>query len=707
MIASTATTLAAFAPLMFWPGNVGEFMKYLPETLIVTLTSSLIVALVIVPVLCAMFMKLDGEPRRPLRPAARWSLLGALGLTLLIVAGANPLTAALLSLTIVGLWALQRFVLDKAARRFQDNVLPRIIGDYERRLRWALSHRLVTVAGTIGAFGATVVLFAIFNHGIEFFPENMPPQQLVVDVDAPVGTRAAVTDSVVRQIEGQLKAAPGREDWESTVAVVGGSGGGGNPMAGGPAGPQSGRITISLVDFQKRKHDALKTLSELQNTIGTQVAGADVSVDQPQQGPQQGKPVNIEIVGDDPGKLKELSDSALEILRDAPVSRKLVGLESDLDEARSELSVSVDREKAALYDLSTRKVGTAIRNAINGTVAAKYRTGNDEYDIVVRLAEAYRHDLESLRDLTVVNEEGAQVPLNSVATWQVEEGYGSIRRKDQTRMATISSDVASGQNSNAVLKQVQQTLASFQAQDLPPGYTIRYTGQNEEQTEAQDFLIGAFLTALLLIVFILISQFNSVVKPLIIMSSVIMSTVGVLVGLMIFRMPFGIIMTGVGTISLAGIVVNNAIILIDYIDVLRDRDGMNRREALVQGGKTRFRPVVLTATTTALGLVPLAIGLNFDFFGLFGSLHPDIYWGGEQAAWWGPMAVAVIVGILFATFLTLILVPVMYSLVDDATGFFREHFTWQEAPEESEATPGGTGGGVPAADRPVTEPVGA
>jgi multidrug efflux pump subunit AcrB len=245
------------------------------------------------------------------------------------------------------------------------------------------------------------------------------------------------------------------------------------------------------------------------------------------------------------------------------------------------------------------------------------------------------------------------------------------------RVATVTSEVASGLNSTAVLGEVQETLAEFQA-GLPPGYVMRYTGENEDQAEATEFLSGAFMAALALIGFILISQFNSVVKPVIILTSVIMSTVGVLAGLMIFNMPFGIIMTGVGVISLAGIVVNNAIVLIDYIDILRDRDGMDRREALVQGGKTRFRPVILTASTTALGLVPLAIGLNFDFFGLFGSLQPEFYWGGDQAAWWGPMAVAVIVGILFATFLTLVLVPVMYSLVDDLTAFFKRHFVASE-----------------------------
>jgi multidrug efflux pump subunit AcrB len=287
--------------------------------------------------------------------------------------------------------------------------------------------------------------------------------------------------------------------------------------------------------------------------------------------------------------------------------------------------VIVDREKAAIYGLSTSAVGMAVRGAINGIEAAKYRTGNDEYDIIVRLAPEWRSQLNALQDLTVMDE-GTQVPLVSVAEWEVGEGLGSIRRKDMDRMATVSADVAAGENSAAVLGEVQSTLTVFEG-TLPPGYTLRYTGENLEQEEAQDFLASAFFAALALMGFILISQFNSVVKPVMI-----------------------------------------------HIDVLRERDGMDRREALVQGGKARFRPVILTAVTTALGLIPLAVGLNFDFFGLFGSLNPDLYWGGDQAAWWAPMAIAVIVGILFATFLTLVLVPVMYSLVDDFSGFFRRHF---------------------------------
>jgi multidrug efflux pump len=675
IIAATATTLAAFAPLLFWPGQVGEFMGFMPKTLMVTLTSSLFVALVIIPTLCGMLMRLEGAPPEPLTRPARLTLMGGTALFFLTTARANPLTAVLLAATAVGMWALHRFVLAAVGRWFQDSFLPRVMDAYERSIRWSLVHRAVIIAATIVGFIATAAIYVAtpLGKGLEYFPEDMPPPQLLVDVETPVGTRVAVTDSIVRRIETELATVFGRGDWKSVVSVVGGGGGGGNPMGGGPSGPESGRITISLVDFQDREVDAFETLAAMQTTVGAAIAGATISVGKVEDGPAQGAPVSIELVGEDADELKRLSAEAMTILQSSPVFLKLVGLDSDMDAARPELSVQVDRERAALYDLNTQKIGMAVRGAINGIEAAKYRTGNDEYDIIVRLAPEYRDELEGLRELTVMAEGGVQVPLVAVATWEVGEGAGSIRRKDQTRMATITSDVAAGYANNVVLAEVQSTLVDF-AEALPIGYTMQYSGQSQDQDEATEFLSGAFLTALLLIGFILVSQFNSVIKPVIILTSVIMSTAGVLIGLMMFRMPFGIINTGVGIISLAGIVVNNAIILIDYIDVLRDRDGMNRREALVQGGKTRLRPVVLTALTTALGMAPLAIGLNFDFFGLFTSLNPDIYWGGQQAAWWGPMAVAIIAGILFATFLTLILVPVMYSLVDDFEEFFRKYF---------------------------------
>jgi multidrug efflux pump len=668
IIASTLTTLAAFLPLLFWPGIVGEFMGYLPQTLIITLSSSLFVALVIVPPLCAMFMKLDGGPSAPLRPAARWTLLGVALLLMLVLAGGSLLAAVTLPVTAVGLYALHRFVLSRASRSFQDRLLPRILDVYERRLRWALEHRALVVLGSVASLVGVVFLFGAFSAGTEYFPESIPPSSVSVRIDVPAGTAASFTDGIARRIEGTLTDFPGLEDAESVVATAS------EGVDGGFMGSSvEGNIAINFVEFDRRRHDAFETLRLLQAGVGRDIAGADIKVEKQQDGPPTGKPVNIEIAGPDVDQLKFLAAGVMQRLKASPVYRRLEGLENDMTAGRPELVIEVDRERAALYELSTSQVGNTIRTAIQGAEAAKFRQGRDEYDIVVRLAEPYRNDLESLRDLTVMAD-GRQIPLLSVARWYVDEGLGTIRRKDLDRVATISSDVRSGEQSNAVLAEVQRVLEPFVAA-LPPGYTLRYTGQQEDQEEAMRFLGSAFLIAILLIAFILMSQFNSMLKPFIIMTSVVMSTVGVLLGLIVFNMPFGIIMTGVGVISLAGVVVNNGIVLIDYIDLLRERDGLSRRDALVQAGRTRFRPVILTAITTVLGLVPLAIGFNIDFSGLFTALAPNIYWGGEQAAWWGPMAIAVIAGLTFATVLTLGLVPVMYSLLDDLGDLFKRYYT--------------------------------
>ncbi|TFG65488.1 MAG: efflux RND transporter permease subunit, partial [Gemmatimonadales bacterium] len=423
--------------------------------------------------------------------------------------------------------------------------------------------------------------------------------------------------------------------------------------------------------------------------------GAAIKVDKPSNGPQSGLPVTIEIAGEDVDQLRVLGERAVQILSNAPVAVKLDGLESDLSDARPELEIDVDREKAKRFGLTTWQIGRTVRTAINGTDASEFRDGEEEYDIVVRLAEAYRKDLSSLEDLTIVTEMGEQIPLPAVATWRIEESPSGINRKDLDRIVTVSADVRAGYNANAVLEEVQGTLEDFVVA-MPPGYRISYAGQQQDQQESQDFLTGAFIMAVFLIGMILVSQFDSVFKPVIILSTVLLSTIGVLIGLVVFQMPFGIIMTGVGVISLAGIVVNNAIVLMDYIRILRDRDGIGEHESLVVGGVTRFRPVMLTAITTIMGLVPLAIGLNFDFEGLYARLSPDVYWGGVQAAWWGPMAVAVIAGLAFATFLTLVLVPVMYSLVDDLTHFVRRHVT-KEGKADELALEDGTESGIGAA----------
>ena len=670
VIAATATTLAAFTPLLFWPGMAGQFMQYLPLTLIVTLSSSLFVALVIVPTLCSLFLDPESSRPRRLSRRARVLLICLAGLALLPVGITNPLTPLLFVATGAGLWLLHSKLLDRMGKAFMARGFPRLVGWYERRLRWALDHRALVLTGSVLALVGTIMIYGRFAAPVEYFPEDIPPATVYVAVEAPVGTSAEVTDGYARRLKADLAGITGLGDAETVVTTVGSGGGGGGFMdGGGPSGPEDGRITVAMVDYQDRRFDVFATLADMQEQVGTNLAGAEVRVDKVTEGPPSGPPVNIEISGEDPVLLEELANRAVDLIEGSPVYARLVGLESDMDDARPELRVEVDREKASLYGLSTNDVGFVVRGAINGLEAAKYRTGNDEYDIIVRLRQEDRRELTDLDQLTAFAD-GIQIPLLSVADWTVGEGYSSIRRKDMDRVATVSAEVAAGFNSNDVLGQVEEVLADFAAA-LPPGYAMAFTGEQEDQQEAQEFLMTAFMMALMLIALILVTQFNSVVKPLIILSSVVMSTIGVLIGLLVFQMPFVIIMTGVGVISLAGIVVNNAIVLIDYIDVLRKRDGMDRREAVVLGGKTRLRPVLLTALTTALGLVPLAVGLNFDFFGLFTSLSPELFWGGEQAAWWGPMAVAVIVGIIFATFLTLVLVPVLYSVMSDLARFFR------------------------------------
>ncbi|MEE9167889.1 MAG: efflux RND transporter permease subunit [Candidatus Neomarinimicrobiota bacterium] len=671
IIASTATTVAAFLPLAFWPGIVGEFMRFLPLTLIITLSASLFVGLVIVPTLCSLWLEPEGTRRANLTRSMRMALAGAALLALLVGLATNWLTTILLTLTAGGLYLLHRYLFHHVTYWFMSRVLPAILRIYERRLRWALEHRLRMLAGSFLAFVVTMVAFGLFNAGVEFFPENIPPFSAYVQVEAPLGTNVNQTNQTTLRIEEALAKLPADVDYESLVGTVGSSLSGGFSARGGT---HLATVAVQFVDIEDRSYDTFNTLEHMRATLDELIAGAEVSVEEPSMGPPTGAPINIEISGQNPSILKRLGDEAVAQLQRSRIFGKLDGLESDMADARPELVIEVDREKAALYGLNTRDVGYTIRSAINGTEASTYRDSEDEYDIIVRLAKPYRDDLSTLADLTVVNENGQQIPLSSISTWWVGQGSGDVNRKNLERVVTISSDVRSGYNENAVLREVRQELARFEA-SLPSGYQLRYTGQQQEQQEAESFLSGAFMMAILLIALILISQFDSVFKPLIILSSVILSTIGVLIGLLVFRMPFGIIMTGLGVISLAGVVVNNAIVLIDYINTLRWRDGLDRLESLVTGGMTRFRPVILTAITTVLGLVPLAVGLNIDFLGMYSRLEPELYWGGEQSAWWGPMAIAVIAGLTFATFLTLLLVPVMVSTLDSVEVFFRRYFT--------------------------------
>ncbi len=669
IIAGTMTTIAAFAPMIFWPGIVGQFMSYLPKTLIITLASSLFVGLIINPVICALFMSVEGQEKKAvLTSKGKWIIGGGVGFFLLIFLASSFTTWVMLIVLGVVFWLANKFALEPIGKWWQNQGLNKVIGKYETSLIWALNHRLSTIGISVFILFSSVVMLTAFNPGTEFFPENIPPQDVYIQIETPIGSDVKYTKTIVNEVRDRVQNLPNIVDVTSILATSGasitsdpGAGGGGNS-------PHKGTVALNFVDFQEREGDVFEAMEFLRDHMTENIVGAKITVEKPADGPPTGKPINLEVSGPNMDQLSSISNTVLSILAADSVFSKMDGLDSNLPEARPEVRVEVDREKAALYELNTNVIGMTIRQAINGVEASKFRDGKEEYDIIVRLSDEYRDDMSTLSDLTVFHE-GNQIPLSEVATWEVSDGLGGINHKESVRVITISADVRSEYQANAVLADVQGVLGEY-LEGLPAGYSYNWTGQQQEQDESFEFLGIAFLIALFLISFILVSQFNSIAKPLIILSSVIMSMAGVFYGLVTFQMAFGL-MAFLGIISLAGIVVNNAIVLIDYVDILRERDGMSLRDALIQGGKVRFRPVILTATTTALGLVPLAIGFNFDFIVLvatplefFSNLHSYIYMGGEQAAWWGPMAIAVIVGLLFATALTLILVPVLYSIIE-------------------------------------------
>ena len=668
IIAGTATTLAAFFPMIFWPGTVGEFMGYLPKTLIITLSSSLFVGLIINPVICALFMTIDGDTNKAqLTKRGKQILYSMLALVLLVLVLSSFVTWTMLIVLGALLWLLNKYVLAPTGKWWQAEGLNVFIGTYENSLVWALNNRLKTVGIAFFVLIMSFVVLGVFNPGTEFFPEDIPPRDVYVQIETPVGSDVEFTRSVVDKVAERVKNIPQASDI-NTILAVSGAAISSDPAGGGGNSTHKGTVAINFVDYELREGDIFEAMEYMRNDLNGVIAGAKITVEKPQDGPPTGPPINLEISGPDMTELTRISNDVLSALEADSIFAKMDGLETDLPDSRPEIRVEVDREKAGLYELNTNMIGMTVRQAINGVEASKFRDGKEEYEIVVRLAKEYRDDLSTLSDLTVFHE-GIQIPLSEVASWEISDGFGGIRHKESERVITVSADVRSGYQSNAVLAEAQQVLARY-LDGLPPGYNYEWTGQQQEQDESFAFLGRAFLIAVFLIAFILVSQFNSIVKPVIILSSVVMSTAGVFYGLVTFQMAFGL-MAFLGLISLAGVVVNNAIVLIDYVDILRTRDGLDLRSALVQAGKVRFRPVILTAITTTLGLVPLAVGFNFDFITLvnnpiefFTHLGEYIYWGGEQAAWWGPMAIAVIVGLLFSTFLTLILVPVLYSVIE-------------------------------------------
>lgn len=605
VVIATLTIISSFLPLLFFPGIVGDFMKYMPITMIVCLFSSLFVAMVISPVQAAVFIDYKKDKEKSAKKKFR---------------------------------PISKFLEYFDAKFFGTSM--RI---YEKVLRRALKYKKTTVALSFLLLFIVIFIYGIFNHGVEFFPK-IEPKQVNIDLTTPVGTNVYRTNEFTKTVEERI---PKLRDIEYVVTNVGSS----NNMLdfSGEGIPNKSIITINFFDKEDREQSSFTSIDSIRKNTQN-ISGGEIVIEEQEMGPPVGKPVNVELSGEDFEKLGELSDEIKREIKDIP---GLTDLKDDFDEAVPEIKITVDREKAALYGLSTASIGGTVRTAVNGLTASKYRLGENEYDITVRLIKDQRDNIEYVNNLYISNKDGKKIPISSVANVEFSGGIGTINRIELKRVVTISAN-ASGRLGNEVLKDVQAKLNNF---SLPAGYSIKYTGEQEDQKETSEFLARAMLIALLLIFFLMVIEFNSVKVPMIIMISVLLSFIGVLIGLMITGTPFGIVMTGIGCIALAGIVVRNAIVLLDFQKVLVQR-GIERDEALVQAGLIRMRPIFLTAASTILGITPLTSGVDFDWRTL------SFIIGGQNTAFWRPMGVAIIFGLLISTFLTLVIIPSIYALAD-------------------------------------------
>ncbi|NPA68110.1 MAG: efflux RND transporter permease subunit [Chlorobi bacterium] len=675
IIASTATTLAAFVPLIFWPGIIGNFMKFLPLTLVVVMSASLFVALVIIPVVATGFsQKQEKKPsRKKTLIIVSISLISAI---ILYVLNFNAVASLLLIVAFITL--LNYLVLYDASIKFKDVILTKLEKKYSEFLNFALSGKnpILFIAGTFLLLVLTLGLLKISEPKVDFFPVN-DPKYLVIKTELPLGYDITATDSVTELIEKDVKKILMENNYtditESILSTIGEGAVAEGETAFGTT-PYKSVITVNFKDYEFRNGKDTKIIQKkISDELIGKYPGVILSIDKNQMGPPTGKAVNIELSGEDFDTLKTISEKTLNIINESGI-KGIESLRIDLDDGKPELLININREKARRYGLSTGQIASEIRTALFGKEISDFKAGEEKYPVQIQFSPEYRNDISALMNqiITFRNKQGrfVHIPVSAVADYKFSTTYGSVKRIDTKRVVTISSNVLEGFNANIVNRQIKAVLKTL---NLPDGYEFNLTGEQKDQREASDFLIRAAVIAVSLIMIIMVTQFNSVVKPFIIMTSVLFSTIGVLGGLVTFRMDFVIVMTGIGIISLAGVVVNNAIVLIDYIDYLKkmrknelgldEKDNLplsEIKEIIKKGGQTRLRPVLLTAITTILGLLPMATGFNIDFKGLITDFKPDIYFGGDNAVFWGPMAWTVIFGLTFATFLTLVIVPVMY-----------------------------------------------
>jgi multidrug efflux pump len=682
IITSTATTLAAFLPLAFWEGMMGEFMKFLPITLIIVLTSSLFVALVIVPVFSSTFVKKDAHLDKP-KVKRNLIIAGALAIfgILFLSAGASILGNVLLMFSIIGL--LNTFLFHRIEKWFQIRFLPYLENVYLKLLTWVLKgwRPVGLLIGTFLLLVVTIGFFGASNPDVVTFPEG-DPNFINVLIELPIGSDIEATNDFVYKLEDHVDRllVPYKSALKSVLSIVGE---GANPQNEFSSGfnPARGLVTITFVDFELRgdvnTSHVLKMLSD--SLLGV-YPGVSFSVNREQNGPPVGKPVNVEISGEDYTTLIALTEDIQFFIESSDIDG-IEDLKMDLNVGKPELIVNIDRDRARRFGLSTAQIASTIRTALFGKEISDYKEGEDEFPIQLRLMEKYRYDIPALMNQKITfrspsNGRIMQVPISAVADFSYSTTYGSVKRKNMDKVITLYSNVVEGYNPTKVNENIKNLLADYK---MPEGYDYAFTGEQQEMEESMAFLSRAMLIAVSLILLILVTQFNSMVRPIIIVLSVLFSTIGVFGGIATFNMSFVVMLTGIGIVSLAGIVVNNAIVLIDYIDLLKIRKrkelGLNQedflpasiaKECIIQGGKTRLRPVLLTAITTILGLIPLAVGLNINFTSLFSEYDPQLYFGGDMVNFWGPMSWTVIFGLTFSTFLTLIIVPVMYRITTKA-----------------------------------------
>lgn len=694
IIISTATTVAAFVPLGLWPGIFGQFMIYFPITLSVVLGSSLFVAIFMNSMLVSNFMEI-GEKELTLRQLIRLSIiLGGTGLLILIFGGALRGLGSVMLVTAAMFW-IYKYFFKKWALRFQKNTMSRFENWYERRLVHALrGSNVYWYAGATFLSLLLVIMFFGISVGsgrtkIEFFPDNKP-NEIYVYIEYPEGTDIEKTNALTQEVEQRVYAVvnggsylKNGQNFMVTSAVSQVGEGASNPLTeGGSAAemPHRGKITVNFSEYKCRNGINTEEIrGKVQQAVSGVFPGVSISVEKDANGPPAGYPINIELEGRD----YDLLINTAEDIRNFVNTKNIAGIEElkiDVNRSKPSMQVLVDREKAGALGVAVGQVGNQLRRSLFGEKAGIYKKDGDDYDINIRFNEDLRYNKSALFNQNIVFRDPAngqikEIPVSAVATEKNTSAYSAIKHRDGKRVVTVYSGLKPGfTDAAAIVAEIKKEMENFEG--MPNEVNIDFTGQIEEQDKQMKFLIGAFFSGLGLIMLILIFQFGGISKPLIIMIAIFLSFIGVFGGLMLTGWSFVIMMSMMGIISLAGIVVNNGVVLLDYTQILIDRKklklGFEERELLsneavtaviIKGGKARLRPVILTAITTVLGLIPLAIGLNIDFFSLFASLDPNIYIGGDNVIFWGPLAWTVIFGLIVATFLTLIIVPVLFNIV--------------------------------------------